>query len=306
MTLYKSGKIKTGVVGVCCVFYILCLFSMASAENFIGIILDGYQKNCLHQSRGEDYDCREKRQLYADDKIIKKPDVKALKIKWAPYASGKELDKTSLVVQFEPPRDKKGVVRSIKELLGLVKTDHPIFVGATRGETDLVILQPGDNATLISGQKSSFAWGGDGGKTIVFKDSQGTEIFKKDLKGETLLQLSPEEIGMRPGEVYTWHVTGTGTDRQFRVRILSKEIVQQVSSDLKEIEKGRTSLTEKLLRKAVYLQFMSDAYPQDMDLYWLSWSLLEGIKDENKMKKDDRILLGDLKRNYLDHVKKGL
>jgi hypothetical protein len=297
---------KAMAVAGCGVFFTLCVFSRASAENYIGIILEGFQKNCTVQSRGEDYDCRESRQLYAGDKVIKKPDIKALKIKWAPYASGKVLDKTSLLVIFEPPKDKKGIVQGVRDMLGLAKTGHTISVGATRGGAEIVIPQPGNNATLISGQKSTFAWESEGGKYIVFKDSKGTEVFKKELGGEPVLQLSPEEIGMKPGEVYTWNIAGTRTHREFRVRVLPHDVAQQVTSDLREIEQQPISIVEKKFRKAVYLQFMSDAYPQDIDLYWLSYRLLEGIKDEGILKEDDKILLGDLKRNYLRHVRENI
>jgi hypothetical protein len=303
MNIHRGGKMKAVVVAGCCVFCTLCLFSRASADNYIGIILEGYQRDCIVQSRGEEYDCRESRQLYAGDKVIKKPDIKALKIKWAPYASGKELNKTSLLVIFEPPNDKKGIVQGVRDMLGLAKTGHTISVGATRGGADMVIPQPGNNATLISGQKSTFAWESEGGKYIVFKDSKGAEVFKKDLKGEPVLQLSPEEIGMKPGEAYTWNITGTRTNREFRVRVLPQDVAQQVTGDLREIEQEPIGTVEKVLRKAVYLQFMSDAYPQDIDLYWFSYRLLEGIKDERILKEDDKVLLSDLKRNYLRHVR---
>ena len=49
------------------------------------------------QSRGENFSCNESRQLYPGDKVIKKPDAKALKIKWAPYAGVKEIDNTTLM-----------------------------------------------------------------------------------------------------------------------------------------------------------------------------------------------------------------
>ncbi len=284
--------------------FLSCLVPAVSAENYIGIILDGYQRDCVVQSRGEDYDCKECRQLYAGDKIIKKPDIKALKIKWAPYARGKQLDTRSLVVVFEPPKDKKGILQGIKEILGLVKTGHSVSVGATRGRSsELRVPQPGNNATIISGQNITFAWESGSGKYIVFKDSKGTEVFKKELKGESFIQLPAEEITMKPAEIYTWNISGARNNKQFKIRLLSDEIAQQVTADLKEIEKKGISSAEKEIRKAAYLQFMSDAYPQDIDLYWLSYSLLEGIKDESISKKDDKVLLDELKKNYVRHVR---
>jgi len=279
---------------------------MASAENYIGIILDGYQKGCLVHSREEIYDCNENRQLFVGDKIIKEQNVQALKIKWAPYASGKELDKTSLLVIFEPPKDKKGIVQGVKEFLGLVKTGHSVSIGATRGISDEVFFQPGNNATLIKGQKITFAWGSEGGKYIIFKNSNGVEIFKKDLKGESFLQLSPEDIGMKPDEVYLWNISGIKNSRKFKIRLLAQDITQQVNEDLKKIDKETSGDVNKIIQKAGYLQFMSDAYPQDIDLYWFSYLILRLNQDEKSLNEEERVLLGDLKRNYLRHTSESM
>ena len=90
---------------------ILSVISIAQAENYKAVILEGYEQDCVVESRThEQYDCKTSKTLYVGDKVTKKPDIMALKIKWAPYASWKELDPTSSVVVFEPPKDMKGVV----------------------------------------------------------------------------------------------------------------------------------------------------------------------------------------------------
>ena len=292
---------KVTLVAGYAVVSILCLFSAAFSENYIGIILDGYQKDCTVRSRGEDHECMEARQLYVGDRIVKKPDIKALKIRWAPYASGKELDRTSLVVVFEPPKDKKGIVQEVKEVLGLVKTGHTMSVGATRGGFRDVIPQPGNNATLIMGEKATFAWESDGGRHIVFRDVKGREILRKELKGELSVQLSPEEIGIKAGDACLWHISGARNSRQSTVRVLAQDLAQQVIGDLNHIEAETTSEVERIIRKALYLQFISDAYPQDMDLYWLSYRIIE--ESDRALKEDDQRLLDEMKRNYLRHVR---
>lgn len=295
---------KTLLLTGCITIFAFCMSSTASAESYIGIILDGYQKDCIVQSRGEDYDCKEDRQLYAGDKVTKKPAVKALKIKWAPYASGKESDATSLMVVFEPPKDKKSILQGVKEVLGLVKTGHTVSIGATRAGSDEPLApQPGNNATVLSGQNITFAWESGSGKYIVFKDSKGMEIFKKDLRGQSFIQLRSEEIGMKPSEVYTWNISGAKSNKQFRIRLLADETAQQVIADLQQIEKEASGNLESTTRKAAYLQFMSDSYPQDIDLYWLSSGILERIKNERALKEDDKALIEELKKNYLRHVR---
>jgi hypothetical protein len=303
MSIHERARMKIPSVAGSILLLMLGACSIASAENYIGIILDGYQKNCIVQSRGEDYDCKEKRQLYAGDKITKRPDTKALKIQWAPYASGRELDKTSLTVVFEPPKDKKGFAQGVREILGLVKTGHTVSLGATRVGSSDVIFQPGDNATLIPDHKSTFAWESDGGKYIIFKDKAKAEILKKDLKGESSIRLTPEEIGMSTGDIYLWSISGTKSAREYRIRLLPADVAQQVAADLGQIEKEAGGPVDTIIKKALYLQVMSDAYPQDIDLYWLSYQVLEGIKDQQGLNADEKAILDDLRRNYMRHVR---
>ena len=83
----KSFK---SIVGIS--VFLLSMTSGVSAETYIGILLDGFQKDCSVQSGGETFACEERRQLYKGDKVIKLPTIRSLKIKWAPYAGGKELN----------------------------------------------------------------------------------------------------------------------------------------------------------------------------------------------------------------------
>lgn len=284
---------------------ILSVISIAQAENYIAVMLEGYEQDCLVESRThEQYDCKTSKTLYVGDKVTKKPDIRALKIKWAPYASWKELDPTSSVVVFEPPKDKKGVVGKIKDILGLVKTVHPVAVGATRGDSDIAVIpQPGNNATVLPGQKVTFVSDIEDGTGIVFRDSKGMEVFRKDLKGQYIVELSPEEIGMKPEELYTWAITGSRSGKQYKIRLLSPETTRQVKDDLNEIEKGTSSDAEKLINQGTYLQFMSDSYAGDIDLYWLSYRLVEGIKGAKELTKDEKAFLQELKGNYLRHTR---
>ena len=304
MNSYRGDNIK--VVSAVVFFVLLSLLGIpiSYAENYIGIILDGYEKDCIVSRNGRDYDCMTSRRLYAGDKVTKKPDIQALKIKWAPYTNARELDEMSMVVVFEPPKDRKGIVEVMREFLGFVRTSHRVSVGATRSGFVEVILQPGNNATLLRGKKSTFTWESDGGKFIVFKDSKSTEIFKKKLKDESFLELSPEEIGLKPREVYTWSIGGARNEKQFKIRLLSEDVARQVIGDLQKIEKEATDNIDKLSQTALYLQFLSDAYPNDIDLYWLSYRVLEGIEDKINLKEDEKALFRDLRKNYLVHAGK--
>lgn len=284
-------------------FFLFSTISSVSAETYIGILLDGFQRDCSVQSSGETFPCQERRQLYKGDKVTKLPNIHSLKIKWAPYAGGKKLNATTLLVTFEPPENKKGVLENVKEMVGFVKTKHNVAIGATRGGPyGPRVPQPGNHATVMPGQKITFVSESGTGKTIVFKDSDDKEIFTKDLEGALSVQLTPEEIGLKPREVYTWSISGARKGRLFTIRLLSREITKLVTADLMEINREELSEAGKGMKKATYLQFMSDAYPKELDLYWLSYQVLEEIKEKSTLNEDDKILVQELTKSYLKHL----
>ena len=291
------------MISCCFVFCMVWLFSSASAATYIGIILEGYEKDCKVQSGGATYDCEESRRLYAGDRVLKKPSIKSLRIKWAPYARGQEQDQTTLMAIFEPPQDKKHILLSLKEVLGLLKTGHTAYVGATRARQRVDVPQPGNNATLIPGYRTRFVWKTDDGEYIAFKDANGTEVYKKDLGGGSHAIIAPEEIGMKSGEIYTWGAGEPGSNRRLSLRLLANDAAQQILADLEAINKEGIGTFQKALKKAVYLQFISDAYPSDIDLYWLSYFILEKIEEIGVPEDEDRALVDELERNYFRHVR---
>ena len=54
---------------------ILSVISIAQAENYIAVMLEGYEQDCLVESRThEQYDCKTSKTLYVGDKVTKKPE----------------------------------------------------------------------------------------------------------------------------------------------------------------------------------------------------------------------------------------
>jgi len=294
---YKGDKVALFLLLFITILVLGCP-SVILAENYVAFFVDGYQKGCSVKSKGEDYNCTEHRHLYKGDVISKKPDIKSVKIKWGPYSSGTILSQTALVVLFEPPKNGKGMVQSTREAFGLLKTAPRPAIGATRGPNR--IPQPGNNATLIWDEVSTFAWGRKEGETILFKDNDGKDIYKKRVTGTCSVQLSPRQIGMKSGGTYVWTVIGIMSEPS-KVRVLSSDLAVRVTSGLNEIEGEPINKTEKLLRKAFFLQFLSDAYPKELDVYWLSYLLLSEARNEN-FNEEDRNLFEYLTVNYFAHV----
>jgi hypothetical protein len=61
------------------------LAGICAAQNHVGIILSGQEKDCEVTRGGKVSPCSEKKLLYVGDLIMKKPSTKMLKIKWAPF-----------------------------------------------------------------------------------------------------------------------------------------------------------------------------------------------------------------------------
>lgn len=107
---------------------------------------------------------------------------------------------------------------------------------------------------------------------------------------------------MKSGGLYTWSFSGTRSNRPLSVRLLANDAAQQITADLEQINKEAISAVERALKKAAYLQFISDAYPNDIDLYWLSSLILEEIGEREVPEDEDKALVDELKRNYLRHA----
>jgi len=116
--------------------------------------------------------------------------------------------------------------------------------------------------------------------------------------------LTPEEIGLVPSDIYIWEPLGEdstslyaaqtgGVDihsvpgkgaasYRYTMKLLSKKDGDLIGNDLKKIDSEKISKDEKNLKKAAYLQMMSDLYPTEINLYWLSYRFIMEIGDQNK------------------------
>lgn len=276
----------------------------ASSGAYIGVIIDGYQKDCTIRSGTESFTCAESRQLLQGDTVVKLPDAGMVKIKWAPYASGKKLDKTTILAVFEPPEKKKEVLQGVREMLGFVKTKHSVTVGATRGDDSaLRVPQPGDGATLLAGRKTQFVATRGRPGAIVFRDRNGAEVIRKEVTGPVpSISIDMGEIGFRAGEEYTWRFKGGREEKWKVVRLLGNDDAKMVQDALQEIAREPGSDAQKGIRTAAFLQLISDAYPGEIDLYWLSYQTLLDVRAKTGVTEEEKDLMQELTRNYISHV----
>jgi hypothetical protein len=78
------------------------------AQNYVGILLNGYEQDCTVSHKGSTYQCAERKQLCLGDVVEKKPSAKILKIKWAPFVTGDLKSKTAIEVVSSQPDKIKG------------------------------------------------------------------------------------------------------------------------------------------------------------------------------------------------------
>ena len=298
---------KAKIMAVIALVLLVSTEGIVSAQNPIGLMMEGYESDCKVKRGKTEINCRYLMELFQGDEIIKFPDAKKVKIQWLypPYTKAEQLNKTTLKISYNPPSN-KGVLGASKEVLGLLKDALPFVKEsakvskpvATRGLSspyiDLwIIPQPGYSSTILRGYPVMFYWGMESANSIVFNDSKGNVVFRKDVRGKSSIELTPEEIGLKVNEVYKWDIEGVKLDGPYTTKMLGDEISQQTKNGLKEIENMGISNEEKSIYKALYLQTVSDLFPQEVDLYWLSYIMIKPLNND---------IARELKRRCLLHL----
>lgn len=236
------------------------------------IVRDGQQ---LPANRGE--------ALYEGD-ILRGAGVSSLSIEWHPYAKGEMISGSEMKVVYAPPGTMDLAVYKVKEFFGFVDgemraqyaaTRAPVLPAAGIGERYPL---PGYAATVLPGQPATFAWGEIKGRALVVETGDKKVVFRKEVSGQKGVDMTPEEMGLAPGQAYVWRVEGLYD--VFKLRVLDNDSARQVLDGLRTIDAGAGSSGEKLLDKAMFLQFASESNPQKLDLYWLSYRYLKAASEE--------------------------
>ena len=172
-------------------------------------------------------------------------------------------------------------------------TPIPIFIPGTKGEKNFDLKpQPGFDVTLLMNQTVHFAWSDSNAKkNFVIKDSKGKKVFETGISGKNSIDILPSEIkGLKAGKKYSWSVDG-GLN-VFEFTILDEKTEKQLRDNLAEIDAENLSPDECIVEKAVYLQMLSDKYPDSFDLYWLIAQQLSSISpaDEKLKEKKNELL----------------
>lgn len=226
--------------------------------------------------------------LYPGDAIT--GNVGYVKIKCAPYADF-HAQNGAYVISYNPPTGIRGVAQSAIDYVNSFWNNvESVVSGASRGSDDEPNLnpRPGFDVTLLTNQTVRFAWDG-AAKNFVIKDGKGKKVFDKKIGAANSIELVPNVAKLKAGQKYSWSLDDTG---DFKFTILDAQTEKDILDRLAELDAENISAEERTLKKAAYVQLISDLYPDTVDLYWLSAQWLSEISPtDGKLSEDKSVLL---------------
>lgn len=250
----------------------------AFGDAAVGIILDGQKGNCsVKKKNGAVMKCRSGMHLDIGDEVTRTPDAKSIKVLWFSPALTRAIEtgKTSFRVTATPPPNKKDIASVSQTTIPFLKK-LPFGRQSESTCAQNPMTTPGYSVTLLPQENTTFSWPVSG-KTLIIADSKKYQVVRVPLSGERSLKLTPERIGMQPGQKYSWYIEGIETDEFFDIRLLGTEYVSLVRDGFAVIDKTSRDPEESAVRKAAFAQLLSDLYPKEVDLYWLSVQLVENV-----------------------------
>lgn len=295
---------KKTIVLIVFIFSVVIFYmEMAGADKAVAWIMDGYAGcKVTHYEKGEfkKDDAKPDMPLYPGDIVFKKDNIKSVLIQRLPYVKVQVEEPSSLTIILDAPKNKKTIFAKFLDWLGLAREKYNDVRGTSRGAFGHEVVSL-ENVTLLSSHPVKL----DDyykGKTLVFKQLDGKEVFRKIFKAD--LELNPGQASLEPGKMYIREVKqGETLDFRSTIRVLGTEDEDTVNQALAQIDRGKISVEERIIKKAAYLQFISDLYPSQLDLYWFSFQLLDKAEIKREGLSDlHEILLGC----FLNHQTRGI
>lgn len=162
---------------------------------------------------------------------------------------------------------------------GSLPMPSPIAIPTLKSYKDFDLNpKPGFDVTLLMSQTVRFEWNGEPMKNFVIKDSNGKKIFEQ--ANVRSVDINPAKLKLKPGKKYSWTVNDNA--RVCTFTILDEQTEKELLDNLAEIDAEKLSADERVLKKAIYLQQLSEYYPEQFDLYWLSAQWMSEISPTEK------------------------
>ena len=181
------------------------------------------------------------------------------------------------------------------DLLGFARKARRVTnVAVTRSGSESQLMLPGDGATLLPGQPVTFSWCAVGIKKISITTEAGLKVKELVVPGgQRSLTVQPEELGLATKVVYRWKPLGASSDESGRIRLLESEAARGITDALRLIDNDQGAPSDKILKKAAFLQFISENYAGDYALGWLQYSIVSELPLQ--LSNDDRGVIEHLK-----------
>ena len=237
--------------------------------------------------------------LYPGDQIT--GSIGYIQIKCGPYADFYSSG-SAYVISYNPPSGfwqvANKVITTVSDFWNNVES---VVTGASRGAESEYDLRPmpGYDVTILKSESINFSWDSDGANTFSIIDSNGSTVFEQDINGKDNINLNPSALSLNSGSKYEWKVDNDY--QKYSFSLLNDESENQLKSKLAEIEAEFPSNEERVLEKAKYLQLISDIYPEQVDLYWLSGQILSVTVMTNEKNQKEKELLISKCKQHLDN-----
>lgn len=234
--------------------------------------------------------------LYPGDTIT--GNVGYVKIQCGPYADF-HAQNGAYVISYAPPSGIGGVAQNALDYVSSFWNNvESVVSGAGRGLGDNLNLnpQPGFDVTLMNSQTVHFSWDGSA-KNFLIKDEKGKKVFEKNVNEKNFIDVVPKAAKLKAGQKYSWSIDNKGN---FKFIVLDTKVEKEICDKLAEIDAENISTEERVLKKAAYIQLISDLYPETVDLYWLSAQWLSEISPTTEQLKETKSILLKKCARHLD------
>ena len=250
-----------------------------------------------------------KRLLYNGDIIM--GDTQKFSITCKEYARVVNLDSNACIIIYEPPSGASQISNVVLKSLGpfcsAPKNVEGFVYGGTRGPASSaagsslkkaaqsLTPRPGWNVTLLKNQEVNFAWKNANHETFAIIDGKGNKIYEKNIKNLNGLSIVPADIKLEANVPYSWGYDGEYTG--FKFKVLDSQTETEVTAKLAELDKMKLTDEERVSRKALLVQLISDSFPDKVNLYWLSSQWLGEFDNLGTNEKQAQYLLQRCKKH---------
>ena len=242
----------------------------------VGIFLR-LEKNCSVMDEGAKISCSKGLGLRNGDSVVTSQDPNSLKIQW--ISKSVRLDRiaaNTYRVVYTAPNEKRSVVGTVLDVLGFARTSSRVTaLAVTRGAKP---LQPGPAATLIAGMPTIFAGWSDKATRFVIRNEAGAIVYEQPTANLPEIRLLPEKAGLMQGKTYAWKTEGSRSEA-LALTLLDEKTTAVINEAFSSIDGNATiSPNDKIFAKATTALYLTENFPQEVSLGWLTYQLVDQMQ----------------------------